>query len=70
MVVVVSVVAFAIVSILLWRSGGRIEGLGGGRKCNDPRFMHTSALALGATQTCMYLGKLGEVGLYWVVEDA
>lgn len=32
--------------------------------------MHTFALALGATQTYMYLGKLGDVGLDWVVEDA
>lgn len=52
----------------VWREDRGIGG--GGRKCNDPRFMHTSALALGATQMCMYLGKLGEVGLYWVVEDA
>lgn len=32
MVVVVGVVAFAVVSLLLWMSGGRIEGLGGGEE--------------------------------------
>lgn len=43
----------------VWR-----EDFGKGGRCSDPRFMHAPALALGATQACMYLSRLGWIG-WW-----
>lgn len=42
--------------------GGLEGGSWEGGRCGDPRFMHAYALALGATQACMYLGRLGWIG--------